>query len=125
MSKNVILASCILSAFASGCADPETSSPKVSATSFETTDAWLGRWNGPEGTYLRIESGGGRYKVTIQDLDAARTFEGRSTAGQIVFERDGVKESIRATAGPDTGMKWLADKANCLTIRPGEGYCRD
>jgi hypothetical protein len=34
-------------------------------------------------------------------------------------------ESIRATDGPATGMKWLSDKSNCLTIRSGEGYCRD
>jgi len=24
-----------------------------------------------------------------------------------------------------SGMKWLSDKSNCLTIRYGEGYCRD
>ncbi len=29
------------------------------------------------------------------------------------------------TNGAETGMKWLSEKANCLTISPGEGYCRD
>jgi hypothetical protein len=28
-------------------------------------------------------------------------------------------------SGAETGMKWLRDKLNCLTIRPDEGYCRD
>jgi len=36
-----------------------------------------------------------------------------------------VTESIRATDGEQTGMKWLREKANCLTVRSGEGYCRD
>ena len=30
-----------------------------------------------------------------------------------------------ATDGDATGMKWLAGKARCLTVRVGEGYCRD
>ena len=34
-------------------------------------------------------------------------------------------ETITATDGEATGMKWLLDKQNCLTVRSGEGYCRD
>ena len=34
-------------------------------------------------------------------------------------------ETIIATSGKGTGMKWLADKHDCLVIKPGEGYCRD
>ena len=90
-----------------------------------TTDAWLGRWIGPEGTYLEPAGASGRYEVTIKDLDAARTFAGANTGERIEFVRDGVTESIRATNGDATGMKWLAGKANCLTIKAGEGYCRD
>ena len=40
------------------------------------TDGWLGRWNGPEGTFLMIEGGNGRYEVTIQNLDGPRVFAG-------------------------------------------------
>jgi hypothetical protein len=36
-----------------------------------------------------------------------------------------VKEVIRATNGNGTGMKWLVGKADCLTVRVGEGYCKD
>jgi hypothetical protein len=89
------------------------------------TDAWLGRWNGPEGTYLLLEGGNGRYDVTIANLDGPRVFQGTVAAGRIAFERDGVAETLHATNGADTGMKWLADKTNCLTVRTGEGYCRD
>ena len=90
-----------------------------------TTDAWLGRWTGPEGTYLELAGANGVYEVTIKDLDAARTFAGATAGDRIEFQRDGVAESIRATNGDATGMKWLAGKTNCLTIKAGEGYCRD
>jgi hypothetical protein len=89
------------------------------------TDQWLGQWNGPEGTFLRLEGGNGKYEITIQNLDGPRTFPGSAAGEQIHFERSGVKETIRATDGAETGMKWLSDKAHCLTVRPGEGYCRD
>lgn len=89
------------------------------------TDAWLGRWHGPEGTYLRLAGGGGRYDVTVRDLDGARRFRGIATGNVIRFERDGVQETIRASDGEATGMKWLRGKSDCLSVRPGEGYCRD
>lgn len=89
------------------------------------TDDWVGRWNGPEGTYLQIDGGNGSYEVTVKDLDRARSFKGLAVGNRIEFERDGTKESLRATNGKDTGMKWLDGKANCLTVKPGEGYCRD
>ena len=43
----------------------------------------------------------------------------------IAFERGGIKETIRAGSGADTGMKWLSEKKDCLVVKPGEGYCRD
>lgn len=98
-----------------GCTDHSTDA---------ATDKWLGQWNGPEGTFLRLEGGQGKYEITIQNLDGPRTFQGSAVGAQIQFERDGAKESIRATNGRETGMKWLSDKADCLTIHPGEGYCR-
>ena len=89
-----------------------------------TTDRWLGRWAGPEGTLLLLEGGHGAYDVTIQNLDGPRRFRGIGVGERIEFDRDGVKESLRATDGAGTGMKWLVDKSNCLTIRLGEGFCR-
>lgn len=88
------------------------------------TDKWLGHWNGPEGTFLKISGGKGKYEITISDLDGPRAFNGVQSGNVIHFERNGVKESIHATNGVDTGMKWLSDKTNCLTIKAGEGYCR-
>jgi hypothetical protein len=103
-----------------GCTDRGSNS-----SAGQATDPWLGQWNGPEGTFLKLEGGKGKYQVTIQNLDGPRTFSGRAADDEIQFERDGVKETIRATNGVETGMKWLAGKTDCLTIKTGEGYCRD
>ncbi len=114
-----------------GCTDRDARSDSikpadsVDPSANPVTDEWLGQWNGPEGTFLRLEGGQGKYQVTIQNLDGPRTYQGTAAGPQIQFDRNGEKESIRATNGVETGMKWLRDKSNCLTIRLGEGYCRD
>lgn len=89
------------------------------------TEDWIGRWQGVEGTYLDIAKAEGGYAVTIADLDGPREFEGVADKGGLAFDRDGARELIYAGNGRDTGMKWLADKRNCLVVKPGEGYCRD
>jgi hypothetical protein len=95
-----------------------------SAPILPQADEWLGRWTGPEGTYLDIGGGGGRYELTIADLDGPRRFEGAAEGASIVFERAGVRETLRSTDGAGTGMKWLAEKLNCLVVAAGEGFCR-
>lgn len=106
-----------------GVALPSRQAPSAPKQA-ETTDKWVGQWNGPEGTYLRISGSNGRYEVTVRNLDGPRSFPGTAAEGRIEFDRDGVKESLRATNGQGTGMKWLADKSECLMVRAGEGYCR-
>jgi hypothetical protein len=108
---------------AAGAGSPAGSAP--APVPAPATDAWLGQWNGPEGTYLQLAGSGGEYEVTIRNLDGPRTFPGKAVGERIEFERDGVKESLRATNGAETGMKWLSEKKNCVTVRAGEGYCRD
>ncbi|MGA3225802.1 MAG: hypothetical protein ABSC65_18700 [Acidobacteriaceae bacterium] len=88
-------------------------------------DQWLGRWDGVEGTYLRLAKNGDKYVVEIRDLDGPKTFEGFADGNRIRFTRDGKTEFISAGNGQATGMKWLADKKNCLLTRLGEGWCRD
>jgi len=123
LTSRSLVAVLVLPLFLFSCNDrKEESGPSVAEPA---TDKWLGQWNGPEGTLLRITGGMGKYEITIQNLDGPRNFQGSAVGDQIQFERDGVKESIRATNGAETGMKWLSDKSNCLTVRRGEGYCRD
>src|SRR5690606_34660675 len=95
-------------------------------------DGWVGDWTGVEGLTLTIEKdpGGavGRYRLTNKwslDDEASGTFDGVATDRGLAFNRpDGAKELI-ATDGAATGLKYLAGKRDCLTVAPGEGYCRD
>lgn len=86
---------------------------------------WIGKWNGPEETYLEISANAGGYRVSIRDLDRVRRFNAVTSDKGLSFERDGIKENLVAGTGRDTGMKWLDGKAKCLIIKSGEGYCRD
>ena len=132
---NTILRSSIacatLALLVTGCDSRDSGSAQVVAvsssgtTSAPVADNWLGKWSGPEGTFLQLAGGNGKYEVTIQNLDGPRTFQGQAAGNHIEFERNGVKESLRATNGAETGMKWLSEKSSCLTVRAGEGYCRE
>ena len=130
-TRRFLLASLALALLVIGCTDRDTGSAQVIAASSGVTspapvaDKWLGKWNGAEGTFFQLIGGNGKYEVTIQNLDGPRTFQGKAVGDRVEFERDGVKESVRATNGAETGMKWLSEKSNCLTVRAGEGYCRD
>ena len=127
----LLIACATLALLGTGCEDRKSGSAQVIAantpgkSSAPVADKWLGKWSGPEGTFLQLAGGNGKYEVTIQNLDGPRTFEGNAIGDQIEFERNGMKASLRATNGAETGMKWLSEKSNCLTVRAGEGYCRD
>ena len=86
---------------------------------------WVGKWIGPEGTFLELSEKDGAYQVTIQSLDGPATFDAVAIEDRVEFQRNGMTEAIRATSGAETGMKWLLDKKDCLTIKTGEGFCRD
>ncbi|UFH48064.1 hypothetical protein [Pseudomonas sp. KNUC1026] len=95
-----------------------------------TTDAWVGRWVGPEGLALEITrpdgAQPGHYRLSMQyTLDDRGTFDGVARAGGIGFSRPDGEQVLRATDGDGTGMKWLAGKHDRLVVKPGEeGYCR-
>lgn len=130
------LAAIVLVALLQGCskAPPEpmpaaspASAPNAvadAASPARGVDAWLGRWQGPEGTFLEITGTPGAYRITVQNLDGPRRFDASSGTAGLSFVRDGVTETVRAGNGADTGMKWLADKQDCLVVKTGEGYCR-
>ncbi len=103
---------------------PPQSAVALPATN-SSTDKWLGKWIGPEGTYLVLSKNADKYIVQINSLDGPATYEGKPAGDRIEFQRDGRMETIHAGNGHDTGMKWLQDKTNCLIIKTGEGFCRD
>ena len=93
---------------------------------------YTGRWIGVEGMVLDIAPAPtpagppGHYALTMQwDLDNKGTFDGTAAGDTITFDRKGIRETLRPTDGNATGLKYLAGKTDCLTVKPGEGYCRD
>lgn len=120
----IILAMMVLLAGCQGTErEPSTAEP-AHATTNRATDAWLGQWNGPEGTFLVLSKDGNKYVIKIQSLDGPNTYEGVSAGDRIEVQRNGKTESIRAGNGEATGMKWLLDKTDCLIVKTGEGFCR-
>lgn len=88
---------------------------------------YSGRWTGVEGMYLVVtpKPAGGVSLEMQWDLDNKGTFDGSVTAEGIRFMRKGVAETLTPSDGDATGLKWLAGKKDCLTVKSGEGYCRD
>lgn len=94
------------------------------------TDAWVGRWAGPEGLFLDIQPSPdgqpGHYAITNKDmLDRQGDYQGVGEGTTIRFVREGRDLAIRPGSGKDTGFKYLAGKTDCLIVIPNqEGYCR-
>jgi hypothetical protein len=108
-----------------GCRSSPSPSPSPEDKVVQApTDGWLGRWDGPEGTFLQLSKASDQYVVLIQDLDGPKRFAGFVDGNRIRFERDGKTEYISAGDGEATGMKWLMDKKDCLLTKKGEGWCR-
>lgn len=101
--------------------------PTPAAPAIPSYDQWVGTWTGPEGLFVTIsDEGKGRYTLTMQsDLDTRATYAGTATAQGIAFERGGKPKLLKKATGEDTGLKWLADKRDCLMVDAGEGFCRD
>lgn len=135
LARRMIPPSLLLAFAASGCdrapAPAPASSPTLAAKRPQAAptavDPLVGRWIGVEGMTLDVAAAGtpGHYALTMQwDLDHRGSFDGIARDGAIAFTRDGVAETLRPTDGAATGLKYLAGKDRCLTVKPGEGYCR-
>jgi hypothetical protein len=94
------------------------------------TDAWVGRWTGPEGLFIDIQPSPdgqpGHYAITNKDtLDRQADYQGIGEGASIRFVREGKDLAIHPGSGKDTGFKYLATKTDCLIVIPNqEGYCR-
>ncbi len=110
---------------------PATPTPTPTATASATAtpgaDHYLGRWTGVEGMYLVVsDPAQGDVKLEMQyDLDNKGDYTGTVTPEGIRFQRGTETLTLRPTDGDATGLKWLAGRKDCLTVKPGEGYCRD
>lgn len=109
---------------------PAAGAEPAAAAETSPVDAWLGRWDGPEGLFLNVARHPGglpRVQLTIKDnLDSTGTrYLGHVEGQTIRFTRGGAEQAIRAGNGAETGFKWLAAKRDCLiVVQNQEGYCR-
>ncbi|MES2754968.1 MAG: hypothetical protein V4659_09920 [Pseudomonadota bacterium] len=88
---------------------------------------YVGRWTGVEGMVLDVTAkiAGGVHIENQWDLDHKGSFDGWATPAGLSFVRDGATVTAKRSDGRATGLKYLAGKKDCLTVMPGEGYCRD
>ncbi|HEV8592848.1 MAG TPA: hypothetical protein VGQ55_12155 [Pyrinomonadaceae bacterium] len=88
-------------------------------------DALVGKWDGPEGTYLTVAKKDGKYSVEIKNLDKAETFEGTAKGDVIEFTRKGKTETVKHATGAETGMKGFEKETACVVVTKGsEGFCK-
>ena len=134
MKALTLLATVALAACSGPAPDTSSDGNMTSAGSVErkaSTPAprdYAGRWIGVEGMVLDIAHAGapGHYDLTMQwDLDHKGNFDGTANGRTITFIRNDIPETLRPTDGDATGLKYLSGKTDCLTVKPGEGYCRD
>ncbi len=127
--KNILLTACIAVLAACSPAAQESAAPQAddqAKMAAPPTDAWLGKWIGVEGNYLEIGAGGapGVYSLTEATLDGVKYHVGTAKELTIEFQEAGKTYTISPGAGADTGLKYLAEKTNCLVIESGRGFCR-
>lgn len=111
-----------------------TPTPDASPTSAASPPAartardYAGRWIGVEGMMLTVKpTGAATADLNMRwglDADMAGTYPARVTPEGLRFTRGGETLLLRPSDGDATGLKWLAGKKDCLTVRSGEGYCR-
>ncbi|MGU9858783.1 membrane lipoprotein lipid attachment site-containing protein [Pseudomonas sp. LF245] len=137
MKKTLFVLSAV--ALLAACNQEAKEAPKPAPASVQATlvpatpptDQWVGKWVGVEGLNLTIVKddsiGRGHYILTMQyglDADDSGTFKGEAAEDGIAFTRPDGPQLLRAGDGEATGLKWLADKKDCLIVATGEGYCR-
>lgn len=137
MKKTLFVLSAV--ALLAACNQEAKEAPKPAPASVQATlvpatpptDQWVGKWIGVEGLHLTIAKddsiGRGHYLLTMQyglDADDSGTFKGEAAEDGIAFTRPDGPQLLRAGDGEATGLKWLADKKDCLIVATGEGYCR-
>lgn len=121
----------------SGTSSPSTqppASPTVANPDEAAVQKLMGKWDGPEGTFISVTEKKGadgkqqlprKFDIEIKNLDKTEKFEGTAKAGMIEFFRNGKTETVKTATGPETGMKGFEKETTCVVVTKGkEGFCR-
>ena len=66
-----------------------SNSQEAAAPKTAVPDQWLGKWIGPEGTFLVLSKSADKYIIQIQSLDGPNTYDGKANGDSIEFIREG------------------------------------
>ena len=121
----------------SGTSSPSTqppASPTVANPDEAAVQKLMGKWDGPEGTFISVTEKKGadgkqqlprKFDIEIKNLDKTEKFEGTAKAGMIEFIRNGKTETVKTATGAETGMKGFEKETTCVVVTKGsEGFCR-
>ncbi|TCP83620.1 hypothetical protein C8J42_1182 [Sphingomonas sp. PP-CE-1A-559] len=89
--------------------------------------AFVGRWRGGEGTYMKITRQGTGFVVDNQwglDEGTRGVFKADLRAEGLRFQRNGVTVTLRPSIGDKINRSALRGKKDCLMVSDDEGYCR-
>lgn len=84
-----------------------------------SADGLVGRWTGPEGTFVDVTPAGDGYRLVIRSGDSLAVFAGTVAGEGIAFTRGG------APCGLVASQDERRDGKTCVVVAPGEGYCRE
>lgn len=109
-------------------------SPTVANPDEAALQQLVGKWGGPEGTYISIADKKGadgknqaprKFDIEIKNLDKAEKFEGTAKGSTIEFTRKGKTETVKSATGAETGMKGYEKETGCVVVTKGsEGFCK-
>jgi len=109
-------------------------SPTVANPEEAAIQQLIGRWNGPEGTYISVtekktadgkQQSPRKFEIEIANLDGPKKYEGTAKGKEIEFTRNGKTETVKAATGAETGMKGYEKETNCVVVSKGsEGFCK-
>lgn len=102
-------------------------SPQGTGTTVLPASAFVGRWRGGEGTYMKITRRGEGFTIDNQwglDAEMHGVFAGTITPQGLSFRRNGVTQNIRPSVGDRINRSALRGKRDCLVVSQDEGYCR-
>ncbi|KQM55174.1 hypothetical protein ASE69_17610 [Sphingomonas sp. Leaf208] len=126
-SASLYVAQCWVSTTQARTAALGAKSSQGTSASVLPASAFVGRWRGGEGTYMKIARRGAGFVIDNQwglDADMQGVFTGTMTPGGLSFRRNGVTETARPSKGDAVNLSALRGKKDCLMVSKDEGYCR-
>lgn len=136
MLNKMMLSVCLVLALSACQKQPTTTVSESPVTTPSTTtadtpmidqspaSAWVGRWDGQDGSYLDVTAERGHYVVVIRNLDGEQVFLAAPNKAGLSFSRQGEALFLKVADQQASQVPWAKADQMCLMVKQGEGYCR-